>query len=379
MAFGKIPQMTPEEQLILRCLRSLITKEPLDVPSPLDWRQIFQFAETNRVTPIVNAALPDGAVPDDIDKQFEESARRSRMRAAVMLDEFRRIHESFTKIGITIIPFKGIAISQLLYPSPSMRHYDDLDILVRSEAGSDALAALINLGYVQHPNAPRPEWHHLPPYIHQKRGTLVEIHFDLIRRSKPGWEIEGIWERSENAMLGPCKTRLLSAEDTLIASVLHARHNLYHRLCGFIDFALQVWEKQPSNNGEFKRMVGDAGAEFALNYQAEMAARLLGLELWSFGHVAGARYWIADRIGGWNSLAAKRSSLKQGPLPRSLEMLLMDSFGDAISLGRSLLAPPPSLFDAETTEEVPTSHYIRRLGRRLIRLIGQLRRLLQGD
>jgi hypothetical protein len=374
--------MSPEEQLILRCIHSLITSEPMGEPLAVDWDQVIHLAEVNRVTSILQSTLPKDTIPAEICTRIDALARRLRMRAGIMIDEFQRIRDQMAIAAIEVIPFKGIALSQTVYPSPSMRYFDDLDLLVREETGQDALEVLKTLDYEPHPNAPRPDWHHLPPFIHRKRGTMVEIHFDLIRRSSKGWSVDEIWDRSETDEIDEQTARLLSIEDNLIMTALHARHNLYQRLSSFIDLALvaNVGRNKKGFSLELSRLAKDAGARCALGYSFDMASRLFEIETLPDIDCSASRQRIAYQVGGWKSLAPKHASLKQGPLPRITELILMDSLRDSLSLASRLIAPPRSFIDPEGSDaRTPLFRYVHRFGSRAKQAVKQFRQMIRNE
>jgi hypothetical protein len=398
--------MSPEEKLILRCMRSVITDQPLGEPQLADWERLHYLADVNRVIPIVQATITAASMPEEWTARFEQSARRRRMRAAVMIEEFQRIHAEFYKAGIQVIPIKGIALSQQIYPSPSMRYFDDIDLLVKREEGQDALTVLEAMGYEAHPNAPRPEWHHLIPYVHRKRGVLVEIHIDLIRRAGTGWGIEEIWKRSKSGSLGEVMTSLLSNEDALIFTALHARHNLYNRLTFLLDGILlalpleltdQKLEAQElagqalagqalagqalagQERDRVLEMAKDAGAISALQYLIRKAGSLFELrELPEFGRRS-RNLWIANRIAGWDSLDPKDATPKHGPLPRVMELLLMDSPRQSLAMAVRLAAPPRSFIEGDSGSQRGTiGRYIGRLFSRTKRSFIQLGTMVRG-
>jgi hypothetical protein len=373
--------MSPEEQLILRCVHSIIMDVPLGEPPAVDWEQVFILSEINRLIPILYLTLPSDSLPDEWIIRLEQSARRRRMRVAVMIEEFQRIHAEFAIAGIQVIPIKGVALSQQIYPSPSMRYFDDLDLLVKTDAGPDALVVLEKLGYEPHPNVPRPDWHHLAPYIHRKRGTMVEIHVDLIRRAGQGWGINEIWNRSRPGVLGEITTRLLSNEDALIFSVLHARHNLFNRLSFMLDSVLLAARLDPASRSEamVSELAKDAGAICALDYTIAQAGRLFALEnLPEFG-CSPARLWIANRIVHWNSLTPKNATLIHGPLPRILELLLMDSARDGMSMVARLAAPPRTFITAGSDDQRGRLRpYANRLFQKTRQAFRQLSQIIRG-
>lgn len=370
--------MSPEEMFVLGCLHSFLTGASLPVADSLDWNEFYQIAAVNKIVPIIASVLSTSPQEDAVLVQFKESARRARMRAALMLDEFQRIQLAFQEAGVAVIPFKGIALSQTVYPSPSMRYFDDLDLLIRLDSSELALAQLQILGYEPHPNAPRPEWHHLPPHINRNRGTMVELHFDLIRRSRRGWDVQGIWDRSIEALLGGVNTKFLSPIDSLITTALHARHNLYHRLSALVDIALQLSEGSilEQDQAALSNLISGAGASCALAYSTQSANRLFDLDLVQLGRCGRSQSWFSYRIGGWKNLAPKSASFKQGPLPRVMEAFLMDSLKDSLALLGKLALPPRS-FVAPKSDTIPMRSYASRLVQRVNQFAAQTRRLLR--
>ncbi len=374
--------MSPEETLILSCVSSIITGSPLAELSSVDWDQVYQLGSVNNLIPILERTLPGESLPVDIAKTIEHDSRRRRMRAAVMIDEFQRIHAELTKVKIEVIPIKGVALSQQVYPSPSLRYFDDIDLLIRSEKGPLALTTLEELGYEIHPNAPRPDWHHLAPHVHRRRGTMVEMHVDLVRRARPGWDIEGIWERSRKERLDSVEAILLSTGDALIFNALHARHNLYNRLSYLIDSALlgiRLFSEESSYD-QIANIAKNAGAVCALDYTLTTASRLFGLEAFPTIGCGRTGMWTAGRVAGWNSVVPSRNAIHHGPLSRLMELLLMDSLYDATSMVWKLIAPPRTFVAASSGNRQPSvADYASRVWKRLGQAAKQLGRIVLNN
>ncbi len=373
--------MSPEEQLVLRCVHSVITDVPMGEPPAVDWEQVFNLGEINRLIPILHSTLPTDSLPEEWVVRFERAARRRRMRAAVMIEEFQSIHAEFVLAGIQVIPIKGVALSQQIYPSPSMRYFDDIDLLVKADAGQEALAVLEKMGYEAHPNAPRPDWHHLTPYVHRIRGTMVEIHVDLIRRAGQGWGINEIWNRSRTGILGEVTTRLLSNEDALIFTALHARHNLFNRLSFLLDSVLlaSILDPAGQSNASVTALAKDAGAICALEYTFKRAGGLFSIENLPEFECNTTKLWIANRIVSWNSLTPMNATLEHGPLPRVLELLLMDSPRSSMSMAARLAAPPRTFIAPESDDQRGTlRQYVNRFFQRTRQAFRQLGQLVWG-
>ncbi|MCI0396934.1 MAG: nucleotidyltransferase family protein [Chloroflexi bacterium] len=333
--------ITAEEHLLLRAIHSLITGRPFtEIPAlSIDWERLFQLAAGHNLVPVIEATLPRQGIPDGVAAKILHEARRRRMRAAVMVEAFQELHQRLAAAGIRVMPIKGIALAHTVYPSITLRYFDDLDLLVPPGAGPAALTVLQESGYHPHPNVPRPEWHHLPPYVHNRHHTMIEIHTDLVRRIRPGWDVEQIWQRARPGQIAGLETWLMAGEDALVYTALHARHNLYNRLSFMIDAALLA--RAIADPDLLRQLAGEAGARCALAHILDVAARLFELAGLPQPATPPAQRWLARRTAGWHSLTPGRKALRQGPVPRLIELLLVDSVADTLRLAGRLLVPPP--------------------------------------
>jgi hypothetical protein len=374
----------PEETLLLQCLRSLVTDRPAEEkPDAKDWGGAYNLAALHNLVPFLSLALPNNNVPEEITAKITKETRRRRMRAAVMIQDFKAIHQQFAADGIRLMPVKGIALAHTIYPSISLRYFDDIDLLVPAEDGRRALESLKKVGYVIHPRAPKPDWHHLPPYIHEKHNTMIEIHTDLIRRASPGWPIDDIWHRAKKATIDGLETWLMSDEDALIYTALHARHNLYNRLSYFLDGILLAL-KIPADEANQQQLVvqaKEAGGRAALAHILATGSYLFDLAPTSSVSRSSVEKWLANKTGGWQNLQPGRSSLKQGPLTKLIELLLMDSLGDSLRLASRLILPEPEFVIqgyGEGDSENKTADYGKRLWQRLGLAASQLVKVVRN-
>ena len=373
--------LVAEEQLLLQCLRSLVKNRPLAETFPdVHWEQAYALAARHNLVPVLEMALSGENVPEKAAGQILLETRRRRMRAAVMIEDFKTIHQKLVEADIRVMPIKGIALAHTIYPSVSLRYFDDIDLLVPAEKGPRALEILRKIGYIVHPRAPKPDWHHFPPYIHRKHNTMIEIHTDLVRRARPGWDIDQIWQRAERGQIAGQETWLMSPHDALIYTALHARHNLYNRLSFFVDAALLALKFPPDeeNRRQLASLAAEAGGQAALAHLLAIGSLLFELPALPQIPRNGRQRWLAHKTAGWQSLQPGRSSLKQGPLPKLLELLLMDSLGDSLRLAGRLIAPPSEFVSqGYGHEESKTAGYGKRLRQRLGLAAGQFVKVLR--
>ena len=78
-------------------------------------------------------------IPDEIAEAITRETRRRKMRVLVMTEDFRNIHNSLDAAAIEVMPIKGIFLAQTVYPSPVLRYFDDIDLLVPPAKGQVAI------------------------------------------------------------------------------------------------------------------------------------------------------------------------------------------------------------------------------------------------
>jgi hypothetical protein len=373
---------SPEENLLLLCLRSLVKVTPLaEIPENVNWEAAFNLAGKHNLVPFLEMALPHQTAPEKIAALITKENRRRKMRAAVMIQDFKRVHRSLVENGIRVMPIKGIALAHTIYPIVSLRYFDDIDLLVPIQDAPQAEETLKKIGYIIHPRAPKPDWHHLPPYIHHQHSTMIEIHTDLIRRARPGWDIEGIWQRARKTEMDGLETWLMADEDALIYTALHARHNLYNRLSYFLDGILLALKMPPdeANIRQLASRAKEAGGTAALAHILATGSRLFDVEAVPHIPRSGVQKWLANKTGGWQTLQPARPALQQGPLPKLMELCLMDSWGDSLRLASRLIAPPPEFVSqGYGSAENKTAGYGKRLLQRFGLAAGQLVKVVRN-
>ena len=94
---------------------------------------------------------------------------------------FRTLTPALQKEGIHFITFKGIVLSQQIYPTPSLRPMQDIDLLVDLESIAKTKELLIQQGCISlfdiESKHTLGQWQHLPPLIY--RDIPIEVHQQL--------------------------------------------------------------------------------------------------------------------------------------------------------------------------------------------------------
>jgi hypothetical protein len=143
--------------------------------------------------------------------------------------ELRRVLEAFQHEGIEAIVLKGAALAETVYGDIGLRSMGDMDILVKKDNLPRAEKIMMNLGYFTSPLKRSREWyaenrHHLPPYYQLENGVKVDIHWHIVKPSKPyhAKMIERFWKRARPIKLASTQALVLSPEDLLLHLCVHS-------------------------------------------------------------------------------------------------------------------------------------------------------------
>ena len=146
--------MRPEHELLLSCVRTAFLKDRTDppptLPETVDWNRFVGLCDWHNVVPLVYRALPavcPGAIPPAAMNRLRSLCHNNTARALFLASELSRILNALESCGVPAYPFKGPALSVMLYGDPARRQSKDLDILVPKERVRKAIDCLDTLGY----------------------------------------------------------------------------------------------------------------------------------------------------------------------------------------------------------------------------------------
>lgn len=193
-----------------------------------------------------------------------EQAAQEEIQALVQHSFFRphlaELLRACADFQLNLLVLKGAALSETVYPRPSLRKYGDLDVLVRPADAERARKLLEVLGYA----ADTRQWNSLKWgrdcqanfFKNTERAPVViELHTDLINNDLFFGQVhvhqDGLWERAQSTRLADIEARVLGPEDQILHLCLHlAGHYLaapqslrdIAQVCGVgeIDWALFV-------------------------------------------------------------------------------------------------------------------------------------------
>ena len=285
--------MRPENDLLLSCVSVAFGKDRIDPPPALpetfDWNRFIRLCNWHNIAPVVYRVLPascPGKIPAAVMNSLRGLCYVNTALALSLASELDRILKALESQGVPAYPFKGPALSVMLYGDPARRKSRDLDILVPREKLRKAMRVLDTLGYNagSELNGTRLAAHRCTEYetafLRRDGEIKVEIQWALV----PGFfgfdhKKLGIWSILEEQAWNGFSFPVLPPEETLLLLSVHGAKHLWCKLGWVSDVAgLLTAETPPDLNRSFE-LARRCGATRLLGLALLLAERLAGVRL----------------------------------------------------------------------------------------------------
>lgn len=230
-----------EAELVVLCSRLQLEGEEARnraqalLEGPLDWDQVLERAAYHHVTPLLHHHLQSvgkGVVPADVLHEIRVRYHGIAARGLKLEMELLSLLTELDEAGAPGVIWKGPALAHTLYPSPELRTYGDLDIILRREDRIRARAVFRRRGYATPPGSPVTE-----DQLFQAEGedatlwnpataTPVDLHWGSIRRYRSSvTDFQDLWSEHETLELHGRTLRILRRDTLLLALSVHgAKH-----------------------------------------------------------------------------------------------------------------------------------------------------------
>jgi hypothetical protein len=248
---GTSPALEPEWSLLLAACSEIPAEEKTARLGSLcrattRWKLLFDLADRHGTLPLLYQALAGAA---DIVSAEELASLKQRYQAnlhkALFLSrELIRIHDRLSELGIEAMPYKGLALAEMIYGDIALRQSGDIDLLIRPEDFASAREALRELGYMPHLNFPPAE-----ELAYLKSGyecafdsaagpNLLEVQWAMQPRFySVDFDINGLFQRAVRVRVAGHAMKTLSSEDLLLVLSAHAAKHVWGRLIWLCDIA----------------------------------------------------------------------------------------------------------------------------------------------
>jgi hypothetical protein len=228
--------MTPTvSHLVSRVASFGLAPTPVDGPSsaPLPaetWDDLLREVTAERLTGLLHAAVVAGDLPVGADQAAALAAAHAQARAQVLLldAELGRSLAALRTGDVPVLVLKGAAHAALLYDTPTLRSYGDLDLLVEPARLPEAIEALATVGYL--PVDPAGPAAYAPGCSYRQglslmgpRGVLIDLHNRL---TEPPFgvriDVEDLFAGAQRLSIRGVGVWALSPEHRFLHCCLHA-------------------------------------------------------------------------------------------------------------------------------------------------------------
>lgn len=215
-------------------------------PTAAQWEGLLARATAHQLRSLTYRLLLDGPfgkrVPPALLERLRPVYFDSAVRNALLFRQTRDLITALAALEIPVMLLKGVHLARFVYDEPALRNMADVDLMVPRARLAEAERCLVGLGFGPLPRLDLEEFcswsNHLAKMI-KPGAPEIELHYHIERPTAPfRIDLDGLWERSQPAILEGAAVRLLSPEDLLLHLALHCSfHHEFDRsaLKGLID------------------------------------------------------------------------------------------------------------------------------------------------
>ena len=241
--------------------------------------------------------------------------RRAQRFAAATISQALALAEALEALdrrGIPVVVMRGIETVETVYGEPSLRPFEDHDLLVLPEDEAGTRSALVGLGFVGETRT-----------LFRRGGVILDLHTDpLGARRRPTRQaafpvsVPEIFARSSRGRVAGAPALVLQPEDNLLLLAIHLIKHSFDRLVRVADLSHFVFHKRGVLDWSVLGKRAEACGASKLLGWALQAAGILGVGVRAIDRPATEDDGALERL-----LMARALALR--PLPYSGEILMM--------------------------------------------------------
>jgi hypothetical protein len=225
------------------------TQQVIDAAQEVaDWGDVHRRAWRQGVLPLMHrqlaaAAGRGAAVPDSAMRQLASTATAIAVNNLRLTSALVEMTGALAAVGLPVIAYKGPTLAVRGYGNLALRHFNDLDLLVRADDMAAVDSVFARLGYDRHDpvgeSAERAarHWGHHYSFVRDP-ATLVEVHW---RFHKPlfGRSVQEIdvWRAACDVHVAGERVRTLSTQHELLVLATHGSWHGWSQLSWVCDVA----------------------------------------------------------------------------------------------------------------------------------------------
>ncbi|MDP2354558.1 MAG: nucleotidyltransferase family protein [Beijerinckiaceae bacterium] len=240
------------------------TVPPHDLPPQLAGRLVDQ-AESHRVLGAVLQNFPGFRQDGPFAAHWKSARDRNRANVAFSL---MLTHEADTLVekldGLRATVVKGPTFAKKLYPSPTLRTFSDIDVLIDVDDQVEVERILKGLGY----HLAEASQHEFKWLSGANEQVMVEVQTDLVHAES--------LRRGMSLSYGSIAQSPDSSASLLIIAVVHGAGHQYEYLQHLVDICQAARFLKPTDEAELDRLLAATNARFATLVSLLFAGRIFG-------------------------------------------------------------------------------------------------------
>jgi hypothetical protein len=220
--------------------------DPAALERPIEWDAVFRLADHHGTSALLyrNLSRWEDLVPASKLAALRQGYETNVHKSLFLARELIRILDCLDAIGIEVVPYKGIVLSEVYYGDMAMRRSGDIDLFVRKQDVARIKSAVRELEYTVREAVPEDaeEDYIASGYectFDSPAGcNLLELQWALQPRFYAvDFDMDGLFERAVNAAIVGRRVKTPSSEDLLLVLSVHAAKHVWGRLIWLCDIA----------------------------------------------------------------------------------------------------------------------------------------------
>ncbi len=289
MSNAPTTSVAPEWELLLAASSadpdgSLLGRIRRLLEKPVDWEMALCLAENHGTSSLLyqNLSRLEDMVPAAVLASLREGYQRNIYKSLFLTRELMRVVDRLGGLGIDVVPYKGVVMSEVYYGDMALRRSGDIDLFVRKRDVRRVKDALQDLEYTTRLVIPEEvledyiaagyEWTFDSP----AGPNLLELQWALQPRFYAvDFDMDGLFKRAVKVTLAGGSVKTPSPEDLLLVLSVHAAKHVWARLIWLRDIA-QILKREKLDWDQVQVRTREFGIDRILRVTLLLAHRLLG-------------------------------------------------------------------------------------------------------
>jgi hypothetical protein len=218
----------------------------------VEWEAVLRLAEEHGTSSLLyqNLSRVSDAVPAAVLAEFQRRYERNVHKSLFLARELIRILDCLDGLGVEVVAYKGIVLSEVYYGDMALRQTGDIDLFVRTRDVPLIKNALNDLGYTTRLVIPEEAWEDFLASGYEwtfdgpAGPNLLEVQWALQPRFYAvDFDMDGLFARAVNVTIAGRAVKAPAAEDLLLVLCVHASKHVWGRLIWLCDIA-QILQRQ---------------------------------------------------------------------------------------------------------------------------------------